>query len=83
MILSCSARMSLRRPGRFWSHSIVALVDGRFQSLCVIGEVFEHRKLSMGRAFDVLLGFVAFAQKLNLLPAILFAARDPSGGQPA
>jgi hypothetical protein len=61
-------------------YSIVALVDGGFQSLCVVGEVFEHRKLSMGRAFDVLLGFVAFAQKLNLLPAILFAARDPSRG---
>jgi hypothetical protein len=46
----------------------------------VIGEVFENRKLSVGRAFDVLLGFVPFAQKLNLLPAILFAARNPSGG---
>jgi hypothetical protein len=49
------------------------MVDGDFQRLCVLGEVFEDGDLSMFRAVQMLRGISAIAHQFNVLAAAVFA----------
>jgi hypothetical protein len=56
----------------------IFLVDRRFQSLCVIGEVVEHGNLPMFRTLHMLRGIPAIAHQFNLFSAAILATRNAS-----